>query len=245
MKAFFRFLVFLLAYNLYADNSADFIIENCDELESVIKVDGYPIVYQEFRISLVGNVATASSYYTANYGLDFNEPATWLCRVGNELAPLDKLAKIATAQAIRAKAIQILAAKHECGSVIDFNVLIPDFQSYIKNRAIAQARGVPTYGPNNLNLGQYYQLKMDELSFALRDVLNAKSGEAEALQPMLNDSIFENYIQDVVDNMAVEYDHERIIIIVMNYLGISPDSIQISPSSDKRAPLGRYEVANE
>jgi len=137
--------------------------------ETVMKVNGEPVTYGEFKHYIEANRSLVYTYFRNKYGAEDNE-AFWTTAYGEEI-PLKEISKLAIRDSVRRKVIQIMAKKNGLVEDISYTGLLRDLNSRNKERQEKVKNNEVIYGPVTLDEQRFLDEELNNLERDLKDKL--------------------------------------------------------------------------
>ena len=151
-----------------------------------------PIYAEEFTFHIRDQVALVAVHFKTKHQVDLSGD-DWLQQYKSEI-PAELLMQRSLESCRRAKAIQLLALKHELDEMLPF----PGFQEMCgklnQARASAKAEGRMLYGPLEYSPAQLYRYKLTNMQNRLKNVL--PDGDEQHREAVLEERI-KAQIQDM------------------------------------------------
>jgi hypothetical protein len=127
-----------------------------DDKAVVAMINGEPLTYKEYRMSLNRNRAQVSGYFQTKYHAD-GGMSFWTTDFNGEV-PLDKLKTDALAAMVKIKIPQLLAKQKGIVQNITYDSFRNNWDAENKRRADAKRNNRPFFGPEHYTESEYYEV---------------------------------------------------------------------------------------
>jgi hypothetical protein len=141
----------------------------------VATVNGAPIELGEFRLTLAKDESAAYDDFRHTGGTA-DGPAFWTTPLHGQ-RPLDWLKQRALTDAEQDKAAQLLGQQHQIAPVLDYPTLVADLAAENQRREAAISQNQPVYGPQQLDLAEFYDSWLSNLK--MRIIATGPAGAAQ------------------------------------------------------------------
>lgn len=165
----------------------------------VATVNGSPIDLGEFRLTLANDESAAYQYFQQAYGTK-DGPAFWTTPVHGQ-RPIDWLKRQALTDAVRDKVAELLGQQRHVAAVLDYPALVSNLNAENQQRKVAVSQNQPVYGPQQLDLAEYYDVWLSNLKMRIIDTM--PGGTAQQ-----TDQSYATLLASTVKSATVRVNHQ-------------------------------------
>ncbi len=160
------FLTILLLVILLLDNG------HKDRYQIVARVNGDPIVLEEFKQKLVDNSASVYQYFNEKYGAVDSENF-WTTGYSGEF-PIEIARKKTLKELVEVKVQQQMAKEYGLQVNINYRDFMKELEEENKSRKQATVKGNVLYGPQQYDYNDYFTYSFNILRMKLQEELIGK-----------------------------------------------------------------------